>query len=111
VPFDFDGGIKACRGHARIDALGASAPRVCRPAGSWELVRYSVIAPQGREEFPLPPLDVVFGDGGTQNLVASASFLKRHCERLRDRGGDRFRIIGIDQQGTSEFDRGAGEAR
>jgi hypothetical protein len=30
---------------------------------------------------------------------------------LRDRAGDRFRIIGIDQQGAAEFDRGASEAR
>ena len=35
--FDFDGGIQACRGHARIDALGPSAPRVCRPAKGWKL--------------------------------------------------------------------------
>jgi len=43
--FDFDDGIQACRGDARIDALGPAAPRVCRPAGSWKLVRYAVVAP------------------------------------------------------------------
>jgi hypothetical protein len=34
-----------------------------------------------------------------------------HDKRLRERPSDRFCIIGIDQQGAAEIDRGAGEAR
>ena len=58
----------------------------------------------------LPPIDVVFANLGVQRLVPGASFLKRHGERLRERASDRVCIIGIDQQGAPEVDRGAGEA-
>ncbi len=74
-------------------------------------VRYSVGASQGREVFPLPPIDVIFRDSGKQRIVAGAPFLERHCERLRDRAGHRFRIIGVDQYGPPKFDRGTSEAR
>ena len=58
----------------------------------------------------MPSIDVVFADRGEQRLVAGASFLKRHCERLCERAGDRLRITGIDQQGALEINRSAGEA-
>jgi hypothetical protein len=44
-------------------------------------------------------------------MVAGASFIERHRKRLRDCAGDRFGIIGIDQQGALELDGGASEAR
>ena len=58
----------------------------------------------------LPPIDVVFANFGVQRLVPCASFLDGHGECLRERASDRFCIIGIDQQGAPEVDRGAGEA-
>ncbi len=58
----------------------------------------------------LPSIDVVFANFGVQRLMPSASFFEGHDERLRKRASDRFRIIGIDQEGTPEVDRGAGEA-
>ena len=58
----------------------------------------------------MPAIDVVFADCGKQRLVTGASFLQRHGECLRDRAGDRFRVVGIDQEGATEFYRGAGEA-
>ena len=42
--------------------------------------------------------------------MPGASFLEWHGERLRERACDRFRVIGIDEQGAPEIDRGAGEA-
>ena len=65
---------------------------------------------QRHQEFSLPTLDVIFANVGKQRLVAGASFLNRHDESLRERTGDRFRIIGVDQQGVAKVDRGAGEA-
>src|SRR4029077_16231461 len=41
--------------------------------------------------------------------MPGASFLEWHGERLRERACDRFRVIGIDEQGAPEIDRGASE--
>jgi hypothetical protein len=45
-----------------------------------------------------------------QRRVSLATFVKRHSQRLRDGYGDRFGIIGIDEQRTLALDGGAGEA-
>jgi hypothetical protein len=45
-------------------------------------------SPQGRQEFSLPPIDVIFANLGVQRLVPSASFLKRHGEGLQQSVGD-----------------------
>jgi hypothetical protein len=111
VGLHLHGWIPMHRGRVWIGASKSSASGSHRRRRDRKLLPHAVVAPQGRKEFPLPPIDVVFGDSGKQRMVAGASFLERHGKRLRDRAGDRFRIIGIDQQGAPEFDRGTGEAR
>ena len=57
--------------------------------------------PWSRMQEPFAPgFEVVVGDDLQHRLVAAAAFLERHGERLRDGAGDRFRIIGIDEQGA-----------
>ena len=77
------------RGRVWISASESSAPGSHRRRRDRKLLPHAVVASQGRKEFPLPPIDVVFGDSGKQRMVAGASFFERHGKRLRDRAGDR----------------------
>src|SRR5262249_25891369 len=70
-----------------------------------------VIPLQCGQEFPLPAVDVVVVDRRKQRLMAVATLLDRHGQRLGDGAGNRFSVIRIDQKSTAEFDGGSGKAR
>ena len=58
-----------------------------------------------------PPFEVVVRDHLEERLVARTPLFERHREGMRDRGRDRLRIVGIDQQRRRELGRRACKAR